>query len=148
MKGNVPGPGMPHGIYEYREGEWRLLRSDGAPLDLAEAGDGVVVVYFDNALCPACRLQDRYWIDLVRRYSGDSRIRFYVVLCNWFSQNCSSKAAAETFKKYSISASPTIVVAAVKGGRNVYIEVLEGVRTTEVLSLYLSTALRRFKEEG
>ena len=145
MKGGVPGPGTPDGIYVYEEGKWKLLRSDGAPLDLSEAGDGVVVVYFDNALCPACRLQDRYWIDLVRRYSGDSRVKFYVVLCNWFSQNCSSRAAAESFKKYSINASPTIIVAAVKGGKSIYTEFLEGVRSTDVLSLYVSTALRQLE---
>ncbi len=87
-------------------------------------------------------MQDRYWLDLIKRFEGDKRIRFYVVLCDWFTQNCSSEAAAGTFKKYSISASPTIIIAAVRDGKVLYMETLEGVRTAEVLALYVSTALK------
>ena len=139
----VPGPGSKHGIYMYQDGSWRLIRSDGDPLRLEEAGDGVVVVYFDNALCPACRVQDRYWLDVVSRFSGSPNIRFYVVLCDWFADQCNSEAASKSFKTFGIAASPTIVVAAVKDGKVVYREALEGVRESGVISLYIKEALNK-----
>jgi hypothetical protein len=143
MVRNAPGPGKPHGIYVFEGGEWKMLRSEGDPLDVAEIGDGVAVVYFDNAQCPVCRMQDTYWLDVVKRFSGDKRVKFFVVLCDWFTQACNSTAAAETFKKYGVNASPTIIVAAVKGGRVVSMEYLEGLRDSGVISIYISSALKK-----
>ncbi|BAN89655.1 TlpA family protein disulfide reductase [Aeropyrum camini] len=146
MEAKVPGPGSQHGIYIYSPGEggWKIHRVDGGALDPKELGDGVVVVYFDNALCPACRLQDRYWLEVVNKYSGDGRVRFVVVLCDWFSQNCSSKAAAESFNHHRIGASPTIAVFAVKNGEVVYKEYLEGVRPANIIALYIDRALKAY----
>ena len=64
-----------------------------------------------------------------------------MVLCDWFSDNCRSSAAAESFKIHRVSASPTIHIYAVKDGRRVYDERLEGVRTDSIISLYINRAL-------
>lgn len=141
MPGEMPGPGSPHGIYVYSGGSWRLLRSEGEAFRLGELGDGVYLVYFDNTLCPACREQDLHMVEIVKRFGGDERIKLVIVLCDWFTQICDSPAAAETIKNLDVVASPTIVVAAVKGGRIVYREEFQGARPAGVLEIYLKRAL-------
>lgn len=132
----IPGPGHPHGIYLYRGGKWVLLRDRGEALEIGELGPGLYVVYFDNSLCPACRVQDSYWEKLVKKYGSRESIYFLVVLCDWFSDNCFSEAASETFKKFKVSASPTLVIARVKGDER-QVEVLEGVRSDKIIENYL-----------
>ncbi|MCE4603831.1 MAG: thioredoxin family protein, partial [Aeropyrum sp.] len=143
-RGRVPGPGSKHGIYVYDggSGEWRLLRDGGDPFTPEELGEGVVLVYFDNALCPACRLQDHYWLDVVKKHGGRGGVKFVVVLCDWFTQNCNSEAASKSFEAFKISSSPTIAVFAVKNGKVVYQEFLEGVRPKEIIELYLNKAVK------
>jgi len=138
----LPGPGSEHGIYVYEGGGWRLLRRDGGGFSIGELGDGVYLVYFDNTLCPACREQDLHLLEVLRRFGGDGRVKFVIVLCDWFTSACDSPAAAETMKAFQVSASPTIVVAAVRDGRVVYREELRGVRPSSILSMYLERALR------
>lgn len=136
----LPGPGSRHGIYVYQDGDWRLLRSEGGAFTLGELGDGVYLVYFDNAYCPACRAQDPHFEEIVRWYKG--RAKFVVVLCNWFEEDCRSEAAAATFRKFQVKSSPTIVVARVEGGKAVKVETLQGVRPAPVLRIYLDSALK------
>lgn len=140
---STPGPGYPHGIYLYKDGKWVLLRDKGGALELGELGPGVYAVYFDNALCPACRVQDMYWERLVKRLGSNHGIYFLVVLCDWFADNCSSEAASESFKKFNISASPTLIIARVEGSSK-DVETLEGVRSDKVIESYL----KRLAETG
>ncbi len=145
----LPGPGSDHGIYVYEGGSWRLLRRDGGAFALGELGDGVYLVYFDNLLCPACREQDLELVGLLGKLAEDGRIKFVVVLCDWFTEICDSGAAAETFKSFSVKASPTIVVAAVRGGRVAYREDLRGLKPSGVIELYLRRALNAlYNPEG
>ena len=116
-----PGPGMPHGIYVYRDGDWRLYRRDGEPLKPGELGDGTYVIYFYNIQCPACRMFTPQWImfsETVARKHGD-RVKLLIVLCDWFSKECTSKAAAETFDTMDIHSTPTVVVVRVEDSKQV-----------------------------
>jgi len=118
MKGS-PGPGSPHGIYYYDvdRKQWVLVRQKGESLRLGEKGDGLYVVYFNNAKCAACRAFTPQWdatLEMVTKKLG--RIHAFVVLCDWFQGECSSEAAASSFREFDVSSSPTVVVARVSNG--------------------------------
>jgi len=130
-----PGPGMPHGIYRYVDGSWRIYRRDGEALRLGEVGDGTYVIYFYNIRCPACRMFSPQWSIfaevLSRRLEGNLHI--FVVLCDWFARECSSQAASMTFESYDISSSPTVYIAKVNGGRVIDYTTLSGYMRAEEL---------------
>ncbi len=121
-------PDSPHGIYVYAQGSWKLLRSEGPPFQLGELGDGLYMIYFDNTRCEACRMQDPEWFRFVSSYSGPYKLHAVIVLCEWFAQNCKSPAAAETYRKFRIRASPTIIVALVENNKVKCMKMLFGVR--------------------
>ncbi|MEM2627990.1 MAG: hypothetical protein QW775_07055, partial [Ignisphaera sp.] len=53
---------------------------------------------------------------------------FIIVLCNWFARDCNSTAAAETFKRFDVHASPTTIVLYVDENNEIkYQEKYEGV---------------------
>ncbi|MEM1927327.1 MAG: thioredoxin family protein [Acidilobaceae archaeon] len=144
----MPTVGTPNGIYVFQNEskKWVLLRSQGEPFSLGELGEGVYFVYFDNTLCPACRAQDQHVLKILLKYGGNAKIVFVIVLCDWFASTCSSQAAAETFRKYEVKASPTILIARVDSN-GVTIEKLEGVRKDSVLEYYLKNMLGERVEE-
>ncbi|MEM1640596.1 MAG: thioredoxin family protein [Acidilobaceae archaeon] len=148
MNIDMPSVGTPNGIYVFQESskKWTLLRSEGEPFSIGELGEGVYFVYFDNTLCPACRAQDQHLLKVLLKYGSNSEIKFVIILCDWFASTCTSQAAAETFRKYEVKASPTILIAKVKSNGMV-IERLEGVRKDSVLEYYLKKALGEHVEE-
>lgn len=138
----MPSIGTPNGVYVFdgSSKKWNLLRTQGEAFSIGELGEGVYVVYFDNTLCPACRAQDQHVLKLLLKYGLDSRVKFVIILCDWFTSNCSSEAAVNTFKKYEVKASPTIIMARASAN-NVTQERLEGVRKDSVLEYYLRLML-------
>ncbi|MDM7274958.1 MAG: thioredoxin family protein [Thermoprotei archaeon] len=138
----MPGPGSPNGIYVYdsKGRVWKVLRAKGEPFKLGELGDGLYMVYFDNLYCPACRSQDHHIYKLVSRYGGKPNLFFVVILCDWFADNCASEAASRTFREFKVSASPTILVASVRGSE-ISQERLEGVRNDSSLEYYVKKFL-------
>jgi len=118
----------PHGVYVYDKGSglWLPLPAGGA---FKPYRDGFYAVYFDNTRCPACRVYDAVWyayVELVGRRIPDTE--FVVVLCEWFSGRCGSRAAAESFREYGVRASPTTVLLRVEGGEIAGRRDLRGVR--------------------
>lgn len=100
-----PGSGTPNGVYVYNPelGEWFLTE------DPPFKRTGFHVIYFDNTRCPACRRFDPHWFSFVEEMApknpGDV---FMVVLCDWFSRQCSSGLAKRLFEVFDIHVSPTI----------------------------------------
>lgn len=114
-----PGPGMPHGIYLYRDGDWVLYRREGDPIRLGEAGDGTYIIYFYNIKCPACRMFTPQWEIFVKLAEKKlkGRLHIFTVLCEWFSRECNSTAAARSFDEMDVTSTPTVVIAKVIDGR-------------------------------
>jgi len=133
------GPASPNGIYMFRDGSWKLLRSDGLPLHPGEMGDGIYVLYFDNTKCPACRRFDREWFPFVKENSG--KAMFFIILCDWFARECSSKAASLTFTLNEVRASPTTIFFRVAGGEVAKQERIEGVVSKQQLDEALSRVM-------
>ena len=120
-----PGPSSRHGLYVYEQGAWRYAET-------LPGGDGArYALYFDNALCPACRLFDDTWFSFAEKLGGS--LVPVVVLCGWFSRNCSSPKSSRLFHEFNVSVSPTVVFARLEGGRLIEELRLEGVVTLELL---------------
>lgn len=135
-----PGKDSPNGIYVYspKAGKWMLVTGEGDEEPFTPKSDGFFVIYFDNTKCPACRAYDKIWFPYIEKKASElwgKGFRFIVVLCDWFARECRSKAAAETFRKYEVRASPTTILSAVKGGEQVRLERYEGVLNAEELKL-------------
>ncbi|MEB3773824.1 MAG: thioredoxin family protein [Desulfurococcales archaeon] len=130
-----PGPGMPHGIYKLSDGTWILYRREGGPLKPGEAGDGTYIIYFYNIRCPACRMFSPQWSIFAETMAPKlgENIHLFVVLCDWFSRDCDSPAAAETFNTLDIDSSPTVVIMKVEGGKVIDSITLPGYRRAEEL---------------
>lgn len=132
---------MPHGIYAYDpdKGVWYLVRTDGEPFKPDKKG--VYVIYFDNAKCSACRKYDTIWFPFIENnLQNYKHFNFIIILCSWFARDCKSTAAAETFKRFDVHASPTtIVLYADENGEIKYQEKYEGVLYEFELKLILES---------
>ncbi len=136
----------PHGIYLYNSetGLWELLRSDGNAFE--PFGNGVYVIYFDNAKCSACKRYDEIWYPFVEKWVREKgkNVKFVIVLCEWFARECKSSAAAESFKKFDVHASPTTIVLYVDDSNTIkYQEKYEGVMYEFELKLILENFVER-----
>ncbi|MEM0027167.1 MAG: hypothetical protein QXT53_06405 [Ignisphaera sp.] len=135
-----------HGIYLYNpETEaWELLRSDGNAFE--PLGKGVYVIYFDNARCSACKRYDEIWYPFVEKWAKekDKDTKFVIVFCEWFARECKSSAAAESFKKFDVHASPTTIVLYADDSNAIkYQEKYEGVMYEFELKLILEKFVER-----
>ncbi len=144
------GPESPHGIYrlDMESSKWVLLSGVEAPFI---PPDDLSVVYFDNTKCPACRKYDMYWYPFVKACLKDDLLRdfgFYVVLCGWFSGECESREASETFTYFSIHASPTTMFFGCRGREIIHQEKYEGVLTEIELSLIIRGFPERVRRAG
>jgi len=121
----------PHGIYVYsvKSRSW-VPASKSALL-----GDGVYVIYFDNARCGACRKFDESWFPFVEKAALEGRATFVVVLCDWFARSCSSDDARELFREFDVHTSPTVVFLRREGGKNAKVLRGEGVMPPQWLAL-------------
>ncbi len=126
-------PDISHGIYVFDVNKkvWVRLEDDNKSLEPKE--DGVYVVYFNNTKCPACRVFDIIWNIFVSN-AKDTSIKYYSVVCKWFTHECESKGAKESFKKYNVKSSPTILIWKVRSGSIVFTEKIEGVTTPTKLA--------------
>ncbi|MEM4463421.1 MAG: hypothetical protein QXR98_04240 [Fervidicoccaceae archaeon] len=133
-------PTSPNGIYFLNDGHWKLYRVDGLPLHPGEQGDGIYAFYFDNTKCGACRRFDREWFPFVEKNA--TKAKFFIILCDWFARECSSKAASLTFTLNEVRASPTTIFFKVLGGEIKEQERIEGVvqrqKLEEVLERLIS----------
>ena len=139
------GRGSANGIYRYdpSDGSWALMDEGVEPLVPPER---YAVIYFDNALCPACRSYDESWYPFIERWGGELAARgfgVYIVLCDWFTSQCSSARASMTFLHYSVKASPTTVLLATRGGEVTYIERYEGAMSERDLERVVPTFPQR-----
>jgi len=137
----------PHGIYIYRPREkvWEFLRADGGAFEPPEKG--VYVIYFDNTKCSACRKYDETWFPFAEKWSSEKGVntKFVIILCDWFARECKSQAAAESFKKFDVHASPTTVVIYADENRAIrYQEKYEGV----MYEFELKLVLDKFEERA
>lgn len=130
------GPASPNGIYYLDGSSWKMLRSEGLPLHPGEKGDGIYIVYFDNTKCSACRRFDKEWFPFVKDNAG--KAMFFIVLCDWFARDCSSKAASLSFMLNEVRASPTTIFFKVKNGEVIKQERVEGVVSKQKLEEMLA----------
>jgi len=119
-----------HGVYVYDpDGK---VWSKASPSDALE-GSGLRVVYFGNTRCAACTVFNVYWNILAERISKNGvPARLVAVICGWFSGECASEDAKRLFKRYSVSASPTILFLCGEGADSV-VDRVEGVWDDERL---------------
>jgi len=141
------GADSPHGIYIYRPKEkvWEFLRADGDPFEPLDKG--VYVVYFDNTKCTACRRYDEIWFPFVERWSSEkgNNTKFVIILCDWFARECKSQAAAESFRRFDVHASPTTIVLYADDSKAIrYQEKYEGV----MYEFELKLVLDKFEERA
>lgn len=138
------GPETPNGIYvfDHVRGKWTLRYVDGEFFQPWE--DGLFVIYFDNAKCPACRAYDSYWYPFVKLIGPTfPKSHYVVVLCDWFAKECDSQAARGSFQKYEIHASPTTLLLYSNSGRIIRQEKIEGVKRMD----QLTDAIQSFLEK-
>lgn len=99
------GRDSPHGVYVYspEAGKWVSASRESI------LADGAYMIYFDNTSCNACRKFDETWFPFVERAAAERRVRFVIVLCEWFAKKCTSEDASELFREFDVHISPTIV---------------------------------------
>ncbi len=127
-----PGPGTPNGLYVYsREKKGWIL------LDRFWLGDnGLHVIYFDNALCPACRRFDKIWFPFVEKNAEQAgNTYFMIALCNWFAKQCGAEPARRFFEIFDVHVSPTILFLLRENGKIKKSFKNEGSMTMEKLTL-------------
>ncbi|MGC9112565.1 hypothetical protein [Acidilobus sp.] len=122
------------GVYyfDFSSGYWVMMEESASPLVPKERYS---LVYFDNTLCPVCRRYDLHWYPFVE--SNLDRLRgfgLYVVLCDWFTQQCTSARGAMTFIEYNVRASPTTMLMLSDGSKVIYTERYEGLLTERDLN--------------
>lgn len=140
-------PQLPNGIYVYDEKaqKWVLTHVDGEHYIPRE--DGLYVLYFDNARCPACRAYDGYWFPFVKLLGGAYKgAKYIVVMCDWFTRECSSSAAKRTFEHFDVHASPTTVLVYVEGGSVKGVRKVEGVKKMDELAKTIEDFLREMEK--
>ncbi len=141
---DVVGVDSPHGIYVYDKemDKWVLIRRDDGGFKPEE--DGVYIIYFDNTMCPACRIYDLSWYPYVKLFGRLlEKTHFVIILCAWFAHKCDSEAAKRSFKDYNIHASPTTLLLCIKNGEVKREERIEGVKKLD----YLVDSIGRFIKE-
>jgi len=135
-------PSSPHGIYVYdrKSRSWSLRSFDGG---FKPWKDGYYVLYFDNALCPACRIHDLAWFTYVELFGRKMEgVEFVVVLCGWFARECNSSDASATFREFEVRASPTTIMVLVKNGKIQDRRELRGAKTLSELSEAISSFIK------
>jgi len=137
-------PNSPNGLYIYdkKSDKWIYIE---VSIDYFQPRmDGVYVIYFDNAKCPACRVYDIHWFPYVRLLGSSlDNVYFIVILCNWFARDCNSSIASKTFEHYNVHASPTTILLSVKNGEIVDKEIVEGVKTLDKLAELVESFMSR-----
>lgn len=90
------------GLYIYENGNWVQKSQE----DFTE---GIHIVYFNNRDCFACKVFDSTWSEFVK-LPDLSGVRFWMVVCTWFSKKCSNERAKWLFENYQIKSSPTTLI--------------------------------------
>lgn len=112
---------IPNGIY--------ILRGDRfEPLQISSAyiprEPGYYFLYFHNNLCPHCQIFYPKWIEYLRNEGGIFRnITVIEVVCDWFTDRCSSDPARSTFELYRITQSPSFLL--IKIGQNGSMDIVD-----------------------
>jgi len=133
-------PSSPHGVYVWRGGRWAA--AGRGELD----GDGLYFIYFSNSECGACRVFDEVWYPFVEMVSGRSAARFLLVLCGWFTRDCSSEDAKSLFKEFDVHVSPTVVVLKRSNGRVEKLLKYEGLTSALTLTFAYANVLAGARE--
>jgi len=112
---------IPNGIYILRGDRFEPLQISGAYIPREP---GYYFLYFHNNLCPHCQTFYPKWIDYLRKEGGVFRnITVIEVVCDWFTERCSSDPARSTFQLYRISQSPSFLL--IKIGLNRSVDVVD-----------------------
>jgi hypothetical protein len=109
-------------------------------------GDGLYFIYFSNSECGACRVFDEVWYSFVEMVSGRSAARFLVVLCGWFTRDCSSEDARSLFKEFDVHVSPTVIVMKRSNGRVEKLFKYEGLTSALTLTFAYANVLAGARE--
>jgi len=133
-------PSSPHGVYVWRDGGW--IASSRSALD----GDDLYIIYFSNSECGACRVFDDVWYAFVEMVAGRSAARFAVVLCGWFTRNCSSEDAKSLFKEFDVHVSPTVAVLKRSKGKVEKLFKYEGLTSALTLTFTYANILSEKRE--
>lgn len=107
------GSDTPHGVYIYSPGAGEWLSAGKEDL----LADGAYVIYFDNTKCSACRKFDGDWFPFVEKVAAEEKVKFVIILCEWFAKKCNSEDARDLFKEFDVHISPTLVFLRRENGR-------------------------------
>lgn len=106
--GGIDPSKIPNGIYILRNDTFVPLNISG-PFIPREPG--YYFLYFHNDLCPHCQAFYPKWISYIKSDGGVFRnITVVEIVCNWFTDQCSSDAARATFNLYQVTSSPTFLL--------------------------------------
>jgi hypothetical protein len=120
-----------------------LINRDGDRLEFRR--DGIYMVYFDNARCPACRAYDVFWYSFHTLLGSQLRDTYFVIVfCKWFVSKCDSIAAREIFMKYNVKTSPTTLLLGVVNGEVRIIVRREGVLRIDEIARLIDEFRGRF----
>ena len=53
---------------------------------------------------------------LIKILEGKNK-RFYIVVCDWFEEECESQVAVKEFKKFNVDSTPTIMLVELKNNK-------------------------------
>jgi len=129
-----------HGVYVWSDRRW--IAADRSALD----GDGFYIIYFSNSECGACRVFDDVWYPFVEMVSERSAARFIIVLCGWFTRDCSSEDARSLFKEFDVHVSPTVIVMKRSNGKVEKLLKYEGLTSALTLTFAYANVLAEKRE--
>ena len=133
-------PSSSHGVYVWSDRRW--IAADRSAID----GDGFYFIYFSNSECGACRVFDDVWYPFVEMVSERSAARFIIVLCGWFTRDCSSEDAKSLFKEFDVHVSPTVIVLKRSNGKIEKLLKYEGLTSALTLTFAYANVLAEKRE--
>jgi hypothetical protein len=120
----------------------RWIAADRSAID----GDGFYFIYFSNSECGACRVFDDVWYPFVEMLAGKAAARFIIVLCGWFTRDCSSEDAKSLFKEFDVHVSPTVIVLKRSNGKVEKLLKYEGLTSALTLTFAYANVLAEKRE--
>lgn len=102
---------MKHGVYLVKPGE-EIEMVDGIELKENEK----TLIFFLNKKCRHCIALMPEINGLIKILEGKNK-HFYIVVCDWFDEECDSPKAVKEFKRFNVDSTPTILIVELKDGK-------------------------------
>lgn len=100
---------LDNGVYIWSKGSFNRVYVDD--LGSLFSRDNHYLIYFHNNMCPACkRFYPLLSSILSRLWERLENIVIVGVVCDWFASRCRDRVAANLFKAFKISASPSLIL--------------------------------------